>query len=214
MKKNNLFLSFLFIALLSFSFVSCSDDDDNSTQTIDPTEPVELELKNITNLHMPNDVIDYVTGDIIQANPFNYFSFAEGGLVDESESWDIAFKGTTIITNSGVSGNGSAMSVVVDGTFDDIKTAPEDSEFREDTDTELAIKKGGGNGWYNYDNQYHTITPIPGKVIVVKTDNGKYAKMEILSYYKDSPTTIDQTAESAHYTFKYKYQTEDSKSLK
>ncbi|WP_196885671.1 HmuY family protein [Aureivirga sp. CE67] len=215
MKKNNLFLSFLLIAFISFSFVSCSDDDDN-TQTVDPVDPAptELELKKVENLHAPNDVIDYATGQVIEEKPFNYFSFEEGGLVDESANWDIAFKGTTIITNSGISGDGSAMAVVLDGIFNEVLEAPEDADFREDTEAELAVPKGGGNGWYNYNPQSHQITPIPGKVIVIKTDAGKYAKMEILSYYKDNPATIDETSESAYYTFNYKYQTGDSKSLK
>ena len=45
------------------------------------------------------------------------------------------------------------------------------------------------------------VTPIPGKVIVFKTRNGNYAKIEILSYYKDQ----DNTQDSRYYTFNYIY---------
>ena len=47
---------------------------------------------------------------------------------------------------------------------------------------------------------------IAGKVFVVKTHDGKYAKFEILSYYKDAPATPDATSVGRYYTFNYAYQ--------
>lgn len=160
----------------------------------------------IGNLYAPNDTIDYSTGApvVTEEKPYNYFSFEEAGLVTETDSWDIAFKGTKIITNSGVSGDGAAATVIVNGTFAEITEAPEDSEFKQDTDAELAIPSGSGNGWYNYDYTTHSITPIAGKIIVVKTNDGKYAKMEIVSYYKDVTGS-----ETPYYTFNYKYQPQE-----
>lgn len=203
MKKINLLL---LLSIFTFTAISCDDEDE--------TVVLPLETLTVENLHAPNDVMDYTQTPPVASvvNPYHYFSFANQAEVTEDDNWDIAFKGTTIITNSGVSGTGSAASVIVDGTFVDIVEAPEDSEFRQDTDAELAIPSGGGNGWYNYDSTYHTITPIAGKIIVVKTNDGKYVKMEILSYYKDSPTDLTD-AESPYYTFNYMYQEDGSKTL-
>ena len=50
----------------------------------------------------------------------------------------------------------------------------------------LAICTGSDNGWYNYNRATNLILPIPGRTIVLRTADGNYAKMRILSYYKDS----------------------------
>ena len=164
----------------------------------------------VTNLHAPNDTIDYTQNPpvVSEVKPFHYFSFKEAAEVTENDSWDIAFKGTTIITNSGVSGSGRAASIIVNGTFADVLVVPKYSEFKQDTDAVLAIPSGSGNGWYNYNGATHQITPIAGKIIIVKTNNGNYAKMEILSYYKDLTTS-----ETPYYTFNYMYQPNGSKAL-
>ena len=203
MKKIN---TLILVAFIAFSTVSCNNDSD------DPVIP--LQTLKIENLHAPNDVIDYNQNPpaVTEVKPFNYFSFSSGSLVTENDSWDIAFKGTTIITNSGVSGSGTAAAVIKEGTFADITQAPADTEFKEDTNTSLAIPNGSGNGWYNYNPSTHAIIPIPGKIIIVKTNDGNYAKVEIISYYKDAPSDLTG-AESPYYTFNYMYQTDGSTSL-
>ena len=71
----------------------------------------------------------------------------------------------------------------------------------------LAISTGSGNGWYTYNGQTHVISPTPGKILVFKTHDGLYAKIEILSYYKDSPANPNAfTDPSRYYTFNYIYQ--------
>ena len=164
-----------------------------------------LETKKITNLHAPGDVRDHQTGEIIQENPYLYFSFEKAAIVNNTESWDIAFKGTKIITNSGISGSGNAKATVATSTFDDV-TEINDSDLQVDTDTKLAIPYGSDNGWYHYNPTNHLITPIAGKVILVKTNDGKYAKMEILSYYKDSPAQPTSSTQDATLTFNFVYQ--------
>ena len=83
-------------------------------------------------------------------------------------------------------------------------TFPLASTFAQDAAATYAIPTGSGNGWYNYSNTI--ISPIAGKVFVVKTHDGKYAKFEILSYYKDAPATPDATSVGRYYTFNYAYQ--------
>jgi len=186
----------LLFAAVAIFLSSCKKDE---------TIVVHPETQKVTNLHAPGDVRDHQTGEITQINPYLYFSFEKGTSVDESESWDIAFKGTKIITNSGVSGTGSAKATVLASIFDDV-TEVNDADLKSDTDTQLAIPYGSGNGWYNYNPTNHLITPIAGKVIVVKTNDGKYAKMEILSYYKDSPIEPTAMTQDATLTFNYTYQ--------
>ncbi|WP_407484678.1 HmuY family protein [Elizabethkingia anophelis] len=104
-------------------------------------------------------------------------------------------------------------------SFDAIKTAPEDAVFKTDSGNsgdDLAIATGTGKGWYSYDPVKHLITPIAGNIIVIKTGDGKYAKIQITSYYKGAPATIsDQAAlnDSGYYTFKFALQTDGSKTF-
>lgn len=196
----------MFITL--FAFTACNNDDDKQNIDIEPEEQV------IENLHAPNDVIDRQTGEVIEENPFQYFSFAENKTVEGSNAdWDIAFKGTTIIVNSGISGNGSAEVALHEGIFEEITEVPANTDFKVDTQESLAIPTGAGNGWYNYNAQNHHITPKPGVVILVKTNSGHYAKLEILSYYKDNPpmSEVDAfTTPTAYYTFRFVLQTNGS----
>jgi hypothetical protein len=60
------------------------------------------------------------------------------------------------------------------------------------------------------------VTAIPGRVLVIKTASGKYAKVEILNYYKGgltpSSTASDSTKSygSRFYKFRYTYQADGS----
>jgi hypothetical protein len=81
-------------------------------------------------------------------------------------------------------------------------------QLSQDSSSGYAVPSGAGNGWYTYQGPpVNLITPTPGKILVFRTNDGKYAKMEILSYYKDAPENPDAyTSESRYYTFNYQYQ--------
>ena len=200
MKTNFLKLSLL--ALVIFT-ASCSSDDDNETIPA-------VETKTVSNLNAPQ------TGG--QGQPvggeFTKFSFSQNKVVSD-DSWDIAFRGTTIIVNGGSKigltdeperkGQGSVS--IVSGTFASVTTFPAASTFAQDASAVYAIPTGAGNGWYAYNSTTHVISPIAGKVFVVKTHDGKYAKFEILSYYKDAPAAPNyMTSESPYFTFNFAYQ--------
>lgn len=197
------FYALLFLGL--FSLQSCSKDEE-------PETPVVLEVKTFKDLHAPQST-DYTTNPPTVSGDFIKFSFSKGSIVTD-DAWDIAFRGTSIIINGGEAlgsdepnRTGQAGAYVATGLFDEIKTVAA-ANFTQDAKTGYAIPKGSGNGWYNYAGPpTHVISPIPGKVLVFKTNDGKHAKMEILSYYKGAPTTPDAMANpSRHYTFKYVYQ--------
>ena len=192
------------VALLFLGLNSCNSDDNSGEQNS------QLAIKKVENLYAPGDVRDYQTGEIVQLGTRKYFSFSQGTTVDETAAWDIAFKGTEIITNSGVHGNSQAAAVVVSDTFAAVTQAPDDSDFNVDTDILNAIASGSDNGWYHYNPINHMITPVAGRVIIVRTNDGKYAKLEMLSYYKDQTTTPTQE-DGAYLTFNYVYQADGSK---
>lgn len=194
----------LFSSALMFS---CSDSDD-------PQPEENLEAVLVENLHAPADQMDRETGEIIGQSSYQYFSLEENKLVPSVDgNWDIGFKGLSIIVNSGISGEGNAEAAIVQGVFEQYNAVPESVELKTDTQAGLAIPSGSGNGWYNYNMTTHLVSPQPGNILIVKTNGGKYVKMEILSYYKDNPpmNEVNLTTPSAYYTFQYVLQPDGSR---
>lgn len=150
-------------------------------------------------------------GDI--GGEFTKFSFASGEVTTSDTEWDIAFRGTTIAVNGGdVTGtndeperNGNGAAAIVDGIFSEVNSA-DGLSFAQDAAAAFAIPTGSDNGWYNYNFMTNVISPIPGKVLVFRTFDGRYAKVEVLSYYENAPTNPDGFADAArYYTFNYVY---------
>jgi len=187
------------ILLLSvFTLSSCSKDDDKVT----PPPAVTIQSKVVADLD----------ADAAGKNSFTLYSLADNKIVPNSDSattkWDIGFKATTIIVNGGSSGPGTGEAQVVSGVYSQLITAPETGYT-----TDAAAKKAI-TGWYAYNMTTHIISPVAGAIIVLKTATGKYAKLEITSYYKGAPAAPDVTSLSRHYNFQYVYQANGSRNFK
>lgn len=190
------FLKLSLLALFIFT-ASCSSDDKDNT--------------------IP-EVVTTKVSDLDASKGYAKFSFSENKVVT-TDNWDVAFNTTTIIVNGGVkmtdaepNRTGSGAASIVSGTFASVTLYPASSAFAQDAATVYAIPKGSGKGWYNYDINSHIVSPIAGKVFVIKTHDGKYAKFEILSYYKGAPVTPDplKTEDTGFYTFNFAYQANSS----
>lgn len=205
-KLNQNVLAILAVAVLG----SCD-------QSETPTPVVELEAITVENLEAPGNVINRTTGEVEVENPFRYYSLETNSEVDDVDgNWDIGFKGTTILLNSGISGPGNAVGTVMQGIFEEVNEVPTTLNLKSDATYGLAIPSGSGNGWYNYNPTTHVISPIPGRILVLKTNAGNYAKVEILSYYKDNPPIAEvnvMTNPSGFYTFRYILQPDGSSSF-
>jgi hypothetical protein len=140
---------------------------------------------------------------------YTFFSLKNNTIVPVTDSattnWDIAFNATTIITNSGTSGPGSVGVQIYTGLFENLTEAPE-AGYVQDASSAHAISTGSGNGWYNYNSTTHVISAIPGRIIVVKTNDNTYAKIEIFNYYQNAPAVPVNTDIARYYTFRYIYQ--------
>ena len=184
--------------------------------------PVTVQTKSVSNL--PGDTILGLTsmGQPYGSGKYTLYSLETNKVIDNADSatrkWDIGFRGTTIITNSGNSGPGAGGAFVYTGLFGDLAQIPTDSSFRIDNaPTAYAIKSGSGNGWYSYNGATNLITPIPGRILVIRTASGKYAKIEIQNYYKGGVTPDatasdnDKLMKQRYYTFRYTYQSDGTK---
>jgi hypothetical protein len=214
--KNTIILSILATTII---FVSCKKDE-IAQQPSDPNAfKVEVSGKLVTVKNLPADTIIGLTsvGQPYGAGKYSFFNLRTNSWVSNSDSatsdWDLAFSGTTIRVNNQTSGPGAGGAFVWVGAFDNLAAVPQDSTFRVDNHpVSYAITKGSGKGWYNYDGATNLLTPIPGRVLVIRTADGKYAKVEILNYYKGgstpsaSATDAVKINEQRFYTFRYTYQ--------
>ncbi|BBM69284.1 HmuY family protein [Rhodothermus marinus] len=218
--------TFLLLSLTLVLLLAACD----SSEPLDETTPVEA--VRVEDLPADPTTPDPQTGRPVGTGRYTFFSLRTGEIVlrydepDRSDSastaWDLAFQGTNILINGGTSGPGQGGAVVLEVPFDEVTEAPTDDQFRVDGVDECpngvkrAICPGSGNGWYNYDPTTHIVTPIPGRTIVVRTADGRYAKVRILSYYKGAPDpgAIDPEANpSRYYTFEYVFQPDGSRRL-
>jgi len=132
------------------------------------------------------------------ATPYTYYSLrAKAVVADSTAQWDIAFRSTSIVVNGA--------SQLVTAGFDTLSTAPVSG-----------YAAGAVATWYDYSGEpNHTITPKLAKVLVIKTADNKYAKVEILSYYQDAPAVPNGQVNTArYYTFRYFFQADGSTTLK
>lgn len=193
----------LFLFLLSIVIIGCKDES-----VVEPPPEASASVHTIYN----------VPADTGSANKVTYFRFSDSTIVTGNDTvtanWDMGFKSTTIYTNSGSSGQGQGGAVLLTNVdFSSVTEAPSDG-YNIDATGAPAIPTGSGNGWYNYSGPpSHLITPKPGVVLVIRTGSGKYAKVQILSYYLNAPESPTGAEPTRFYTFKYLYQPDGSKSF-
>ena len=153
----------------------------------------------------PRDVGDALDGpvtytiDASAPESWRYFDFSSGSLVESPSptGWDLGFRRFNVIANGGEGFQGQGGAVALeDVTFDAVTGAP-DGEYQPSV-----ARRDSANAafdrWYDYGFSSHLLTPKP-RVYVVRTADGRYAKLEILSYYCPG-------AQPGCITFRYLYQ--------
>ena len=179
------------LAVFTLAALLTAGCDDSSTNGDDEAS---AELVLVEDLEATSDV------------NYTFYDLDDSTVVEDSTSseWDLGFQATMIIVNSGESGPGSAEAALHTGVFDDMLAVPGDAAFSAGGGLDdPAIPTGSGTGWYSYSGPpNHLITPIPGRVILVRTSEGNYAKLRILSYYRGNPDEPGST-DARYYTFEY-----------
>ena len=208
--------SIVLLGILSASMVACTKSDST----------IVMPVTAVTVKDIPADTVVGLSaqGIPITNGKYTFYSLEKNAVVPNSDSastkWDIAFMATKIITNGGTSGTGLGGAFIYTGLFDALTTIPTDSVFKTDNaPASYAVTYGSGKGWYNYDGLTNIITPLAGRVLVIRTASGKYAKMEITSYYKGGVTLsatasdTDKLNKQRYYTFRFAYQPNGTKTF-
>jgi hypothetical protein len=213
--KMNLTKIALFLSL-GLALVACSKDEETIVEPVSAKTVYDLPADTVTRLGA-DDRPQY-------AGSITYYSLVDNKIVPKTDSattkWDIAFSSLKILINGGTSGPGMGGAFVHIGSFDALKTIPSDSTFAIDNSNALkfAIPQNS-SGWYIYNGLTNLVTPAAGRVLVIRTATGKFAKIEILNYYKGGVTPdptapiADKLTKQRYYTFRYIYQVNGSKTF-
>jgi len=131
-----------------------------------------------------------------------------GGEVTSADAttWDVAVKRHLLIVNGGPGFRGDAGVIGFRGiSFDAVVEAPDrgyaGSEVSRGGDTVTAALEE----WYDYSFLSHLLTPAE-VVYVIRTADGRYAKLEVLDYYCPG-------AEPGCLTLRYTYQGDGTRRL-
>lgn len=206
------------LAIAAVVVLAACGKDNNGGTTVQP-----LSVKTANDIIADTIIGIAGSGQPYGSGKYTFYNLESNAVVPSSDSnttkWDIGFRGTTVIINGGASGPANGGAFVYVGTFEELKAVPADSVFRTDATNNYAVPTGSNRGWYIYNAPVNLITPIPGRVIVIRTATGKYAKLEILNYYKGG-VTPDATAsdnvklkEQRYYKFRYVFQPTGTKSF-
>jgi hypothetical protein len=202
---------------LSIALIACTKDEETIVVPVSAITVKDLAADTVTGLGLD--------GRPQSACTTTYYSLVDNKIIASSDAastkWDIAFSSTKITVNCGTSGPGIGGAFVFKGLFDDLKTLPVDSTFATDNSNaaSFAIPLGSGRAWYTYDGLTTLVSPIAGRVLVIRTATGKFAKIEIISYYKGgvtlpaSASVNDKLFKQRYYTFRYAYQPNGSKTF-
>jgi hypothetical protein len=205
------------ILSVSVTMLACSKDEEVVVVPVSAVVVKDLAADTVTGIG-PD-------GRPQSAGTTTYYSLVDNKVIASTDAattkWDIAFSATKILVNTGTSGPGLGGGFVFKGLFDDLKTIPTDSAFATDNAnaSSYAIPFGSGRGWYTYDGLTTLVNPIAGRVLVIRTAAGKYAKIEIINYYKGGTTLpanasdADKLTKQRYYTFRYAYQPNGSKTF-
>lgn len=145
----------------------------------------------------------------------------------QDNNWDVCFSGVynsyitfnngDIEDTPGYGGTGKGGMVVLDALFDELDEAPSDEAF--DTFMTEQTSSGwhdwplGHKGWYFYSLQSHIMSAISGVTIVIRTGDGKFAKLEMKTLYLGNPESPTVNTPTPYFTFRYFLQEDGSRNL-
>ncbi|WP_211324820.1 HmuY family protein [Chitinophaga skermanii] len=224
--------SFLFCGIL---FTACSKSDDpgidpSPTDTIPTNTGMFHKLIRITN-YLPNN--KPATDDDPTANlPTAFFSLEDstGRPLEYAKTnrWDISFSGlyNSLLApnngkepkNPGYGGNGKGGIYLIAKPFEEVVDVPADELMGSNKSymTDESGAFGSGIGWYCYDwagtiygdgsyDKQHVAYAMKNRTIIVRTAKGNYAKIRMISLYKDALDYAQMLRKTPHPYFTFEY---------
>ena len=128
-------------------------------------------------------VVDTVTVDARDGAAWVYFDFdrrsAVGGPL---AGWDLALNRYHVVVNGGVGYPGAGGAIATSEPWDAVTEAPASGYATTEGGLEEGAATPGLERWYQYGFFSHLLEP-KDETYVIRTAEGRYAKLRILSYY-------------------------------
>ncbi|MCC8407524.1 HmuY family protein [Mucilaginibacter sp. UR6-1] len=226
---------FFMLTMVSLLFTACSKDDDvvpddeTGTETPNPNGNVPYyKTQRVENFLAPVDDTQPTTPP-----PIVYFSLENKEEVaaefKTTARWDISFASlyNSFIgsnngkdeKNMGYGANGVGGILILKQPFEEVTSVPADAEFStsDSYGTDALGAFGEGTGWYLYDfagtirgdgseQKKHVAYAMPeSRTLVVRTASGDYAKIKMISCYKDAFTPDLWFKDTPHMYFTFEY---------
>ena len=199
--------------------------------TEEPSEDIFYQLVRIENLGADTITSD---NNPTVAPPTRYFSLSKGKEVSvafaKTNAWDLAFGSlynSFLSANNGADpdnhgggANGIGGICILKENFDNVISIPPDDQFLTGPDligTDELGAFGFGTGWYLYDfggnimgdgsyeKQHVAYALQDTRTVVVRTARGNYAKIRMISCYKDAFTPEEWFRDTPHMYFTFEY---------
>lgn len=146
--------------------------------------------------YRPEEVGERLVGPVVYTvdarskEMWMYFDFSRGSVVSvdnpKTENWDLSIRRHVIRTNGGATNpNGkAALLAIEEQDFSAVTRIPDKAAFISDVRAKKRLHPYNPvvDKWYKYSYTTNVLLPKP-IVYLVRTQDGKYAKMRIVSYY-------------------------------
>lgn len=148
---------------------------------------------------------DTVTLDARDGTRWVHFDLGRRRVASPGMPWDVGVKRYRLVVNGGAGLAGEGAVSRLDSAFSQVSAAPAEG-YRESR-----VTPGGDtvsaalDGWYAYSWFSHLLEPEPA-TFVLRTHDGRYAKLAVLGYYCPGP-------EPGCLTIEYAYQGDGSRRL-
>ena len=146
------------------------------------------------------------TIDARGAEGWVFFDFSRASVVSDPGplDWDIAVRRYRLVTNGGSRMSGRGGAKALDGVdFAELRSLPESGYVETEGALGEAPENAELDGWYRYGFLTHLLSPRP-VAYAIRTADGRYAKLRMLSYYCPG-------ADPGCLTFEYVYQGDGSR---
>jgi hypothetical protein len=194
-------------------------------------QPIPEDGKSIVITDLPGDTSASMGGGGSASFKPLYFSFTSNDVVTIADAdkptikWDLAFTGPYnaevfvnyggYAFNPGYGGPGKGSVIIVDRPYDQVPEAPSDADFDASDIKKIGWDTGNGQGWFFYSVSNHIMVPVKNRTFVLRTAEGKYAKLQLINAYKGNPPVVtDLFWPAPYFTFRYFVQPDGSRNLR
>jgi hypothetical protein len=218
---------------LTLLLFSCKKDNDVSPTLHDGKSTVIEDLAGDTGASMSEGT------DGKEKRPFYVFLFnlnnknqiwvrnaSDSAQWLKSSGWDLAFSdiyNSTVHVNNGedplnpaYGGEGRSLVVMIDRPYDQVTEAPSDAVFISSAIRNIGWETSATpSGWFAYNTSTHLVQPVKNRTYVIRLNDGKYAKLELVNVYKGNPPVVtDLNWPAPYFTFRYYIQQDGSRDLR